>query len=138
MGSAAWESYRQTLVAPPSLWDAAKSDDVAELGRLLDAGAAIDAKDARGYSPLMLATYAGSARAFDYLLGRGADPNSTDAAGNSVLMGAAFKGHIDLARKLIAAGADPKAQNGAGMDALGFAKTFGRADVAALLEGGSS
>ncbi len=130
---AGWDDYKKTMTAPASLWAAAKQNDVPELERLLALGAAIDERDGRGYSPLMLAAYGGHAEAFDFLLGRGADPNTADLAGNSVLMGAAFKGHRAMVTKLLAAGADPTTKNQAGLDACGFATTFGRVDIAALL-----
>jgi ankyrin repeat protein len=131
---ATWEDYKKTMVEPSTLWAAAKANDVAELERLLAAGADIDARDHRGYSPLMLAAYAGHAEAFDLLLDRGADPCSADAAGNSVLMGAVFKGHRAMVERLLSAGADLRVKNHAGLDARAFATTFGRVDVAAFLE----
>jgi ankyrin repeat protein len=136
LSMSSWETYKQTMIAPPTLWSAAKNNDEVELARLLDDGAAIDARDHRGYSPLMLATYAGNAEAFALLLARGADPNSADNAGNTILMGAAFKGHLDFVRRLLDAGADRARRNQAGLDARGFAEMFGRADVAALLDAG--
>jgi ankyrin repeat protein len=128
-----WESYKQTMVAPPTLQVAAKANDVLELARLLETGAAIDERDARGYSALMLAAYTGSAEAFTYLLQQGADPNSVDAAGNSVLMGAAFKGHLEMVQQLLAARVNPNARNHAGLTARDFAENFGRTAVAQLL-----
>jgi ankyrin repeat protein len=123
--------------APPalhtSLWSAARANDVRAIERLLAEGLDIDARDAQGFSPLMLAAMAGHAAAFDLLLDRGADPNTADLGGNSVLMGAAFKGHVDIVRKLLAAGADPTLRNHAGLDAHGFAVTVGRSEVATLL-----
>jgi uncharacterized protein len=130
---AGWDDYKKTMIAPASLWVAAKQNDVPELARLLEGGAAIDERDARGYSALMLAAYAGHTEAFDYLLERGADPNTADLSGNSVLMGAAFKGHHVMVSKLLSAGADPTTKNEAGLDARGFALTFGQVDIAALL-----
>ena len=128
-----WDDYKKTMQGPATLWDAAKSNDVAELRRLLDDGAELDGRDHRGYSALMLAAYVGQVEAFDFLLASGADPNSADLGGNSVLMGAAFKGHLDMVRALLAAGARPQAKNSAGVDAHGFATMFGRSEVAALL-----
>lgn len=132
--SDAWTAYQQTMVAAPSLWTAVRANDPGELRRLLAEGAAIDAQDHRGYSPLMLAAYLGNAEAFDLLLDRGADPNTADSFGNTVLMGAAFKGHVAMVLRLLALGADPTARNEAGLDALAFATTFGRSDVGALLQ----
>jgi ankyrin repeat protein len=128
-----WEQYRETMTRPATLGDAAKDNDVATLGRLLDAGAPIDEVDARGYSALMLAAYGGHAEACAYLIQRGADVNTRDHAGNTVLMGACFKGHLEIVRALLAAGADLQRKNGAGMDAAAFASMFGRADVLALI-----
>jgi ankyrin repeat protein len=128
-----WDSYQQTMVAPANLGSAAKANDVAELARLLAAGANIDERDPRGYSPLMLAAYTGNQEAFDFLLEQGADANSADNAGNSVLMGASFKGYLSMVRQLLSAGANVYARNQAGMDALNFATQFGRSEVAELL-----
>lgn len=129
-----WESYKQTMKAPATLWSAARDNDVASLASLLASGASIDEGDHRGYSPLMLAAYGGNLEAFEFLLAAGADPNGADHAGNSILMGAAFKGHLGLVRRLLAAGADPGARNASGLDARAFALTFGRAEVVALLD----
>lgn len=133
--SAAWQRYQQTMTAPPTLWAAARANDVAELARLLAADPqAIDARDHRGYAPLMLAAYAGHAEACALLLAQGADANTADLAGNTALMGAAFKGHVALVERLLAAGADPTLTNHAGQDARATALTFGRRDVVAVLD----
>jgi ankyrin repeat protein len=121
------------MVSPPTLWAAAKNNDVAELERLLAEGVDIDARDARGHSALMLATYHGQREAFALLLARGADPNTHDESSNSALMGAAFKGHLDLLRALLRAGADARAVNYGGMNARDFALMFDRAEAAELL-----
>ena len=131
--SAAWARYQQTMATPSNLWTAAKANDTAELTRLLDAGHPIDDRDHRGYSPLMLAAYAGHGEAFAVLLARGADPNTADLAGNTVLMGAAFRGFLPIVAQLLAAGADATAKNHGGLDARGFAKNFGRGEVLELL-----
>jgi ankyrin repeat protein len=133
-GTPAWEAFKKTMTLAPNLWTAAKDDDVRTLHRLLRAGADIEAKDARGYSALMLAAYSGSVQAFEFLLACGADPNTSDASGNTVLMGAAFKGHGYFVAKLVAAGADLRTTNEAGMDARAFAANFGRANIVELLD----
>jgi ankyrin repeat protein len=129
-----WEAYQQTMAEPITLWSAAKNNDLRQLAQLLAEGADIDARDGRGYSPLMLAAYAGQAAAFDFLLARGADRDSRDHAGNSVLMGVAFKGHLAMVRRLLDEGADLTTRNQHGLDARGFAATFGRHDVVALID----
>ena len=129
-----WEAYKQTMVSPPTLWSAAKENDLLTLQRLCGEGHHLDARDHRGYSALMLAAYSGNLEAFGYLLERGADPNSVDLAGNTVLMGATFKGHEEIVRRLLAAGADLAARNNAGLDAHAFAVMFGRTGLVELVQ----
>ena len=131
---ATWEEYARTMVAPASLGTAAKDNDIPLLAALVARGADINAKDARGYSALMLAAYEGNAEACAWLLAHGADPNTRDNAGNSVLMGAAFKGHTALVRALLAAGADASALNHSQLGAREIASMFGRAEIVKLLE----
>ena len=114
--------------------------DAARLGRddvipaLLQAGAAIEARDPRGYSALVLASYHGHARATATLLAHGARPDGDAGAdGSSALMGVAFKGDEAIARMLLAAGADPDRANGAGQTALMMAALFGRDAIVDLL-----
>jgi uncharacterized protein len=129
-----WQNYKQTMIVPPSLWSAAKANDLVALERLLADGLDINGCDVRGFSPLMLAAYAGHLEAFDYLLARGADPNGADLAGNTILMGAAFKGFVPIVEKLLAAGADRSVKNHSGLDARGFALAFGRTQVVDLFD----
>jgi len=116
------------------LWAATKANDVVLLTYLLDKGSPIDERDHRGYSPLMLAGYAGNLEAVELLLVRGADPNTIDLFGNTVLMAAAYKGFVKIVQRLLAGGAAPAALNNGGLDARGFALTYGRAEVFAILD----
>ncbi len=127
-----WETYKKTMLTPPSLWAAAKENDLPLLARLHAEGGGLDTRDERGYSPLMLAAYSGHADAVDLLLRLGADPNSIDLAGNTVLMGATFKGYDAIVRALLAAGANATTRNLAGLDARGFAVMFGRTHLLEL------
>ena len=128
-----WHDDEKTVIIPATLHAAAKGDDIAQLARLVDDGADIDEKNANGYSPLMLAVYAGSRRTAQALLRLGANPESPDFGGSTVLMGAAFKGHIELMEMLIDFGADIHAKNASGLTAYDFAMTFGRTQAAELL-----
>ena len=128
-----WDSYKRTMPTELDLWQAAKAGDVRRLTILVANGADVDAKDHRGYSPLMLAIYSGQIEASEFLLSLKADPNSADAGGNTVFMGAAFKGHLDLVQRLLAAGADSTLRNASGLSALDFAVTFGRRPVVEFL-----
>jgi uncharacterized protein len=93
----------------------------------------IDRKNAKGYSPLMLAAYNGHLEATRYLISIGADIDSTDNSGNSILMGVAFKGHKEILQLLLLHKANARHRNAAGQDALQFAQMFGRFDCADLL-----
>ena len=117
----------------PTLADAARANDVPLMESLLQGGADLNAKDARGFSALMLAAYSGCEEAFRWLVSQGADVNS-DAGGNTVLMGAAFKGHLGMVKLLVEKGADPTRRNAQGMDAHDFAAQFGQAETAAYLQ----
>ncbi|WP_294392219.1 ankyrin repeat domain-containing protein [uncultured Sphingomonas sp.] len=114
--------------------------EAARIGRddmisaLLQAGAGLEVRDAKGYTPLILASYNGHAAATASLLDHGADPAGVDEArGNTALMGVAFKGYGDMARALLAAGADPNQRNRAGQTALMNAVMFGHTTIVEML-----
>lgn len=94
---------------------------------------AVNAVDAKGFTPLILAAYNEQPLIVDFLLANGADPNAQDAAGNTALMGVSFKGYKDIARKLLDAAADVNFRNGNGAPALTFAATFGHLQIAEWL-----
>jgi ankyrin repeat protein len=114
--------------------------DAATIGRedmiapLLAAGADIGARDARGYTALILATYNGQEGTARLLLDHHAAIDAGDGArGNTALHGVAFKGYPAIARMLIDAGADVNCRNRSGQTALMLATLFGRADMFDLL-----
>lgn len=114
--------------------------EAARLGRddvipaLLQAGADIAARDAKGYTPLILASYNGQAAATSVLLDHGADAAAgDDARGNTPLMGVAFKGYAAIARLLLDTGIDVNQRNLAGQTALMNAVMFGHAEIAEML-----
>lgn len=72
---------------------------------LLLFGAAVNAKDAMGRTPLHLAHHDG-ASSVDCLLEFGADPNLRDDMGLTALHGAAVRGDMHVTKALIGAGAD--------------------------------
>lgn len=119
--------------------------DAAKMGRadLIPAfkaqGTDLNVRDARGFTPLILAAYNGHAETVDALLAAGADACLPDTAqGNTAQMGVAFKGYDALAKRLLTAGCDVNARNGAGQTALMMAALFGRtAQVEMLLAAGA-
>ncbi len=93
----------------------------------------LDARDNRGSTPLVLATYLGDLAMTKALVGAGAKIDAQDAAGNTALMGVCFKGYEDIAGYLLEQGADPGVINFSGASALTFAATFNRPGMAELL-----
>ncbi|WP_337192588.1 ankyrin repeat domain-containing protein [Novosphingobium silvae] len=120
------------------LFDAARMGREDVIEALVHAGADIEARDERGHTPLVLASYHGMEAATATLLRLGADPDTLGDNG-SALMGVAFKGHVAIADVLLRSGADPNLRNAAGQTSLMMAALFGRAAVVTLLlEAGAS
>lgn len=94
---------------------------------------ALNAKNADGISPLMLAAVQNQTEAALLLLGKGATARSVDKNGNTPLVASALNGDEDLVKVLIAANADHSHQNAAGLTAYDVAKQKGHARVATLL-----
>jgi ankyrin repeat protein len=93
---------------------------------LLDAGAAIDARDASGQTALMLAAERGLAGMASLLLERGASPDLRDSRGESALIRASRAGEAQAVQALLAGGADPSLESKKGETALSAALHAGR------------
>ncbi|MBR1221637.1 ankyrin repeat domain-containing protein [Bradyrhizobium sp. U87765 SZCCT0131] len=116
------------------LFDACRNGREADIPGLLHAGVDVDARDGRGFSPLIIASYNGHEAVTALLLAEGADPNGIHArTGNTALMGVAFKGYEAIARRLIAAGTNVNARTGTGQTALMMAISYGQNGIAELL-----
>ena len=114
-------------------FDAARDGQEDLLEQFLDAGADPNRADARGYTPLILASYNGHAAATALLLRRGALPDLSGAKGNTALCGVAFRGDIIIARLLLDAGAVIDRPNHVGRTPLIFAVMFKREAMAQFL-----
>src|SRR5690606_33641045 len=79
--------------------------DVAEVRRLLDAGADVSAANDYGATPMGLAAEVGHAEILKLLLDAGADPDSPNPEGMTALMAVARTGNVDAARLLLERGA---------------------------------
>jgi uncharacterized protein len=100
-------------------WErAVTSGDVAEVRRLLAAGADVNARDTRGQTALMFSAHRGHAALVDALVDAGADLNATAKYHLSALMLAIVAGHSAVALALARAGADRTIR---GTGAPGFA-----------------
>lgn len=130
---------RERPLPPPAriqelLFDAARLGRTDVLPALLLAGADIEGRDAKGHTPLILASYNGQAAATDLLLRHGAEVDRPDRdRGNTALMGVAFKGYGAIAERLLDAGADPRVVNKAGQTALMMAAMFGHGGIVGRL-----
>ena len=109
------------------LFDAARLNRLDLVDGLVKLGADLDATNEQGFTPLILAGYAGHGEMVSALVEAGADPcKPGDARGNTALMGVAFRGHDAIASQLIATGCDINATNAMGQTALMMAAMFGR------------
>ena len=127
-------SDNQQALTPAKLkslyFDAAREGRTDILDALIAAGAPVDARDRKGYTAFILATYNGHQDAASVLLARGADPCVGDKRGNTAQMGLAFKGNTAMSRWLIAAtDCAIDQQNHAGQTALMMAALFDREEM---------
>jgi len=110
--------------------DAARVDLVRDLAQR---GADLEARDERGYSPLILAAFKGRTAVLRILVEGGADAKARDRHGNSALMFAAQCGDLEGVKLLLAVGADVSARGQNGYTALKIAKLCSQVEVAHFL-----
>ena len=118
---------------PDAAADLARNGDAIGLGALLKGGLAVDARDAKGNTLLMLASYHGRAEVVKLLLKSGATVDLRNDKGQTPLGGVAFKGYVEIATLLLDAGADPVADQG-GSTPADFATLAGKTEILALLQ----
>ena len=87
----------------PALAAAIRDADAQAVGKLIEAGADVNARDAEGNTPLILAAFYAGPRCVELLLEKGADPNAANRSGVTALIRAATD--YEKARLLIDAGA---------------------------------
>jgi ankyrin repeat protein len=97
---------------------AAERGDPATVRRLLQEGAAIDARDQRGRTPVMAATHGNHVDTVEALIQAGADINIRDDRMDNPFLYAGAEGLLDILKLTIAAGADTKLTNRYGGTAL--------------------
>jgi hypothetical protein len=91
------------------LTDAAQSGNLENTRRLVSSGASLEARNAEGFTPLMLAAFHGHTPVLKLLLGGGADPAAHTRNGTTSLMLAVHAGRHDCLATLLEAGADVNA-----------------------------
>ena len=86
------------------LFDAAREGNAGRVAALLQAGAAVNARNRLGNTAINLAAQGGHAETVRLLLARGADPNKPNLRNITPLMGAAFLGAAEVASQLLEGG----------------------------------
>jgi uncharacterized protein len=115
------------------LHDAAARGDLAAIARLLADGVDVDARDADGRTPVMVATAARQTAAVRALVEAEADVDIRDDRLDNPLLYAGAEGLIDILRFVNEAGADPAITNRYGGTALIPACERGHVDVVRYL-----
>lgn len=90
-------------------------------------------KDARGFTPLIFATYFDKEAISKMLIECHAPIDSQDASGNTALIGVSFKGNSRLMDYLINKGANINIKNNNGSTALIFSATYNKVESVKLL-----
>jgi ankyrin repeat protein len=108
--------------------------DEAKVRLLLSRGAAVNARQVEGRTPLFQAAVLGNGLStIRFLLQTGADANIGLANGRTPLMAASSRGDVEALGSLLDAGADVNARDGAGETALMLAAADGRPETVRLL-----
>jgi uncharacterized protein len=113
---------------------AANSGDMGTVVMLLERGAAINARNDEGATPLMLASSAGNIAIMKLLLLKGAEVNAASDEGITALTKAVFGGHRDAVLLLLHANADIDAATHGGINAIQAAEKAGNPDVLSILK----
>ncbi|MEQ1699523.1 MAG: ankyrin repeat domain-containing protein [Ilumatobacteraceae bacterium] len=97
--------------SPDAVLSAAALGDISSLIAALDAGAAIEARDAKGRSPLLLAVLRDDVSMAQVLLERGADPNAIDDRNDTPWLATGVTGSVAMLETLLPAGPDLTLRN---------------------------
>ena len=120
-------------INPEIFFQSVKAGDYAEVKRLIEAEADVNAQDNNGFTVLMLASANGHIDVAQLLIEEGADVNAQDKIGATALIVASRRGQTYIVKLLIEAGADVNAQTNDGGTALMFASQDGHTEVVKLL-----
>ena len=131
--AAALPAGQADVLGRSALWRAAADGDAAEVERLMDRGAVLDAPDRDGETALHTAARQGHTATLQLLLSRGADANRAAIHGVAPLQLAVAGGHLQASQALLQSGADPNAQDRFGRTALHEVAQRGHLQLALLL-----
>jgi len=115
--------------------ESATKKDWGKVKELLASGTAVDTKDERGRTILMLAAVQNNEELFDFLVAKGADTNARSLEGETPLLMAAKAGNRKMVDYLIEKGADPNAKDNFGRTTLMYASASGNVDLVKLFLG---
>jgi ankyrin repeat protein len=115
------------------LYGAALNGDVAEVRRLVAAGADVDEAGPAGWTPLYVAAMNGRVEVIRVLVEGGANTEVKNAPGWTALHAAAFTGELEAVKALAECGANIGARNDAGRTPLEVSTQQGHHQVAQVL-----
>ncbi len=118
--------------AAQNIFEYARTNDTEGLKNALQT-VDLDATDARGSTPLIIAAYHNNLEAVELLLQSNAGRDLQDGMGNTALMGVCFKGYTKIGEVLLENGAGVNVVNGNNATALTFAATFGHNELIKIL-----
>ncbi len=116
-----------------SLHMAVMSGDRDQVQVMISAGADVNAKMTRGWTPLMVAAKYGNTEIMSLLIQNRANINLTDDEGNTALMMAVTGRRLAAVRLLLNNRADRRIKNSSGLDAVNIAKLSGFEEAMKLL-----
>ena len=124
----------QPVVAAPPLFAATMKNEASKVSELLASGADVNARDANGWTALMLAGYNGNRTIVQSLLDKGAEVKATTKKNTTALICASGAGHGEVVQALLDAKADVNAKDADGKTALKYATDKGHTAVVEILK----
>ena len=119
--------------ASPELLQSAQKGDLAGVQQQLRSGAAVDTRDARQRTALLVATWANHPAVAQSLIAAGADVNAKDDQQDSPYLVAGAHGRTEILKMTLAHGADLRSTNRYGGTALIPASEKGHPEAVRLL-----
>jgi ankyrin repeat protein len=110
-----------------------EAGDLAEIGRLIEAGADVNLRNSFGVTPLWMASQGGHTEVVKLLLASKADVNVAYTDGRTPLWQASLNGHTEVVKLLLANKADVNAVHTDGRTPLWMASQEGHTEVVKLL-----
>ena len=122
---------------PSHMLKAAESSDPSRIALFIKAGMAVDVRDEREWTPLMVAAFNGNEAVARLLITHGANVQARDVGGYTPLHWAALNGFESVIRLLISKGIERNSRSNFGWTALMQAATKGHITIVrALLDAG--